>query len=230
MNAALPPAPGWLRRLALTTGDDLPLLSRMPAVTDGRGSAVLVLFDPGEGASGSGRPEASAETGDLRVVLTQRSATLRSHPGQVSFPGGRIDPGDDGPVAAALRETHEEVGIAPTAVEVVGELPQLPLSVTGFTVTPVLGWWPRPRPLEVVDPAEVERVAQVPVAQLVDPANRFTAVHPSHDFAAPAFEVDGLYVWGFTAVVLAEVLDLAGLSQPWDSDRRKTVPERFLRR
>lgn len=229
MNGATPQPPAWLQRLALTTDADLPLLGRMPAVTDGRGSAVLVLFGP-DGPGPASGPEEPPDPARLQIVLTERAATLRSHPGQVSFPGGRIDPGDDGPVGAALRETHEEVGVEPREVEVVGQLPQLPLSVTGFTVTPVLGWWAHPHPLHVVDPAEVGRIAQVPVSQLVDPDNRFTAVHPEREFAAPAFEVDGLYVWGFTAVVLAEVLDLAGLAAPWDSGRRQPVPERYLRR
>lgn len=229
MNGATPRPPAWLRRLALTTAADLALLGRMPAVSDGRGSAVLVLFGP-DGTGPVPGPDEPPDPARLQIVLTERAATLRSHPGQVSFPGGRIDPGDAGPVGAALRETHEEVGIEPDEVEVVGQLPQLPLSVTGFTVTPVLGWWRHPHPLHVVDPAEVGRIAQVPVSHLVDPDNRFTAVHPEREFAAPAFEVDGLYVWGFTAVVLAEVLDLAGLAGPWDSDRRHPVPERYLRR
>ncbi|WP_018157226.1 NUDIX hydrolase [Demetria terragena] len=207
--------PDWLQRVADTAAEDIDLVRRSAHLTGGRESAVLMLFGP----SARG----------VTVVLTERAQTLRQHPGQVSFPGGGVDPTDDGPVAAALREAQEEVGVDPAGVEVVGLLPQLPLSVTGFSVTPVLGWWARPRPVGVVDAAEVERVAVVPIAELLDPAHRFMAVHPAREFAAPAFEVGDLYVWGFTAIVLSEFFDVAGLTVPWNLEDERPVPQRFLR-
>ena len=102
-------------------------------------------------------------------MLTERAHTLRSHPGQVSFPGGRLDPDDDGSVAAALREAEEEVGLDPAGVEVLATFPDVFLAPSQHAVTPVLAWWPAPVPVGVVDRGEVERVLRVPVADLLDP-------------------------------------------------------------
>jgi 8-oxo-dGTP pyrophosphatase MutT (NUDIX family) len=162
------------------------------------------------------------------VVLTERSHDMRSHAGQVSFPGGAVDPADPGPVGAALREAREEVGLDPEGVEVVAELPALYLPPSDFVVTPVLAWWARPMEIDVVDHREVARVIRAPLAELTDPERRFTVTHPS-GYIGPAFDIDGLLVWGFTAGLLAKVLELAGLERDWDKDRREPLPERFLR-
>lgn len=207
------PVPDWLP--ALVAGAHAqPLLPHLPPAS-GRESAVLLLFGPFDDAIGAD------------VVLTERAATLRKHAGQVSFPGGSVDPGDETVAHTALREAREEIGLDPNGVEVVGHLPVLPLSVTGFQVTPVAAWAALPGTIRVVDTAEVARVVRVPLSELVDPANRFTAVHPSRRFDAPGFEVEGLFVWGFTAIVLDLTLRLAGLEQPWDVQRRIDVPERY---
>lgn len=221
MSGPPPAVPGWLRRVADTAHDDIGLVRRTAHLPHGRESAVLMLFGPGE--SDPDRP-----AGGATVILTERAHSLRRHPGQVSFPGGGVDPADAGPVAAALREAQEEVGVDPEAVQVLGELPRLPLSVTGFSVTPILGWWVTPGPVGVVDPGEVERVITMPVDALLDPANRFTAVYPARSFNGPAFEVADVYVWGFTAIVLSEFFDLAGLTLPWDRADERLVPDRFL--
>lgn len=176
-----------------------------------RQAAVLMLYGPHDG-------------GGDDVVLTERTAHLRSHAGQVSFPGGRLDPGDHGPIDAALREAEEEIGLDASGVRVLGQLPELFLSASVSAVTPVLAWWERPRPIFAHSEEEVARVARVPVADLLDPANRFTAVHPS-GYRSPAFEVDGLFVWGFTAALLSATLDLAGLDTgDWDRDLLREVP------
>lgn len=114
----------------------------------------------------------------------ERAGTLRSHAGQPSFPGGALDPEDGdqattGPLRAALREAEEETGLDPRGVQLFGVLPRLYIPVSSFVVTPVLGWWRAPSPVGVVDPGETARVFTVPVADLTDPANRATAVHPS---------------------------------------------------
>ncbi len=198
--------PGWLQPLA----DALPSvrpeqLSRfLPPDTGGRSSAVLVLF--GEGPDG---PD---------LLLIERAHTMRSHAGQPAFPGGAQDPEDDGPVGAALREAGEEVGLDPASVEVIGTLPALWLPPSGFVVHPVLAWWRAPHPVRVVDEAEVAAVVRVPVAELVDPANRLQVTHPS-GWVGPAFRVRGLLVWGLTAGLLDRLLELGALAAGWDRTR-----------
>lgn len=106
---------------------------------------------------------------DGRLILTRRASGLRHHAGQISLPGGKVDPGDDGPLAAALREAHEEIGLPPDQVEILGALPPH-LTVTGFTMTPVLGlidgdFTPVP------EAGEVAEVFDVPLSHIADPAN-----------------------------------------------------------
>lgn len=177
---------------------------------EGRRSAVLMLF--GDGPDG---PD---------VLLTQRASTLRSHAGQVSFPGGRLDPGDAGPAEAALREAQEETGVDPAGVVVAGRFPELYLTPSHHLVTPVLGWWREPSPVGVADPAEVARVERVPVAELLDPANRFT-IPLRNGWRSPGFAARGLFVWGFTAMLLDRLFALAGWERPWDRARLEELPE-----
>ena len=208
--------PDWLRPVARGAADVRPeQLSRfLPPESGGRASAVLILF--GEGADGAG-PE---------LLLMERSSSLRSHAGQPSFPGGALDPQDgdpegDGPLRAALREAEEETGLDPSGVQVFAVLPRLYIPVSGFVVTPVLGWWRRPTPVGAVDLAETARVFTVPVADLADPANRATVAHPS-GYRGPAFLVADALVWGFTAGLIDRILHFAGWERGWD--RSKTVP------
>jgi 8-oxo-dGTP pyrophosphatase MutT (NUDIX family) len=203
--------PGWLEPVAAAARMVRPeQLSRfLPPEGGGRPSAVLILF--GEGEHG---PD---------LLLIERSAALRSHAGQPSFPGGALDPVDgdpegDGPVRAALREAEEETGLDPSGVQVFGVLPRLYIPVSGFTVTPVLGWWREPSPVRVVDPAETARVFRVPVTDLTEPSNRVTVVHPS-GFRGPAFQVGGALVWGFTGGLIDKLLHYAGWERPWDRER-----------
>jgi 8-oxo-dGTP pyrophosphatase MutT (NUDIX family) len=183
-----------------------------------RRAAVLILFGalddvPAE----SGKPLAPA---DLDVLLLERAHTLDDHPGQVAFPGGGIDP-DELPIAAALREAHEETGVDPAGVEVFGELPELALPRGNYLVTPVLGWWASPSPVRVVDYAESAQVFRVPVRDLLDPENRAmaTVTRMNQTFQSPAFTVNGVVVWGFTGMILNELFDQLGWSVPWDRTR-----------
>jgi len=204
--------PEWLRPVADTARTVRPeQLSRfLPPEEGGRESAVLVLF--GEGPDG---PD---------LLLIQRAATVSSHPGQPAFPGGAVDDTDADVVAAALREAEEETGLDPSGVHVFATLPALWLPPSGFVVTPVLAWWRAPSPVAVVDPGEVESVVRVPVAELLDPANRVSVSHPS-GFVGPAFEVRGLLVWGFTAGLLSRLFALCGWERPWDASVLRPVPD-----
>ena len=205
--------PDWLQPLAealpKVRAEDLSKF--LPPESGGRHSAVLILF--GEGPHG---PD---------VLYIERAATLRSHAGQPAFPGGAQDEDDDGPVAAALREAEEEVGLDPAGVEVIGSLPDLFLPPSGFVVTPVIAWWRDPHDVHPVDEGEVAAVARVPLAELADPANRLRVTHPS-GFLGPAFEVGGMLVWGFTAGLTDRLLALGGWERPWDRSRlRELDPE-----
>ncbi len=157
------------------------------------------------------------------ILITQRASTLRSHPGQPSFPGGAIDAGDVSASAAAVREAVEETGVDPGGIDVIGELPTLWLPPSNFHVTPVIAWWRKPTPVSVVNPAEVERVERVPLADFARPENRYR-IRLSSGYLGPAFEVSGMTVWGFTAGVVDRLLHLTGRELPWDRDRMLERP------
>jgi 8-oxo-dGTP pyrophosphatase MutT (NUDIX family) len=186
---------------------EVPLTLRPPA--GGRPAAVLILF--GDGPAG---PD---------LLLIERAADLRKHPGQPAFPGGAIDAEDRGPVAAALREAAEETGVDPAAVQVVAVMPELYIWRSDFRVTPVVGWWHTPGPVAPGDPAEIAAVLRVGVADLASPANRMMIRYPN-GHGGPAFRVSGLIVWGFTALLLDRVLALGGWEQPWDASRLTNLP------
>lgn len=184
-----------------------------------RPAAVLVLF--GALDSVPARHASLAVPADLDVLLVGRSAGLTHHPGQVAFPGGRLDPEDDGPVACALREAREETGLDPAGVQVLGTLGTLAVPVSRHAVTPVLGWWAVSSAVGVVDPDESASVFRAPVADLLDPARRAVVVgsHQGREFRSPAFEVADHVVWGFTAMVLDHLFTELGWAEPWDEGR-----------
>ena len=107
--------------------------------------------------------------GGLTLMLTQRTAHLHDHAGQISFPGGRVDDGDSDRIATALREAEEETGLNPSRVEIIGRLPDYDIP-TGFRVTPIVGWVEPPFELKP-DPFEVADVFEVPLGFFLDPAN-----------------------------------------------------------
>ena len=187
-----------------------------PEDAGARPGAVLMLF--GEGPAG---PD---------VLLTERAHHMRSHPGQISFPGGSVDPTDESPVAAALREAVEETGIDPSGVDVLATLPELWLPPSNFAVTPVLAYWREESWVGVVDPDEVNAVLRVPIAELLDPTHRITVTHPG-GYSSPGFligEEKDLILWGFTAGILNKLFDYVGLTEPWDTTVTRTLPGYML--
>ncbi len=151
--------------------------------------------------------------GGQTVLLTQRTAHLRDHAGQISFPGGRVEPHDVTPMDTALRETEEEIGLSRERVEIVGFLPEYRTG-TGFRVTPVVALVTPPFDLQP-DPFEVAEIFEVPLAFLLDPAN-----HQQHSlhyrgamrnyFAMPYGEY---FIWGATAGMIRSLSERLGLLQ-----------------
>jgi 8-oxo-dGTP pyrophosphatase MutT (NUDIX family) len=194
--------PAWLDpiRSALETIEGSDLTRFLPPEDhDARQSAVLILF--GEGEDG---PD---------LLLTERSHTMRSHPGQVSFPGGGVDPGET-PHEAALREAWEETGLDPAGVELIGELPELWLPPSNNVVTPVVGWWRDPSPVSVKSLEEVHAIYRVPIAELRDPAHRIRVRSPRHPgMIGPGFLIGpekDVILWGFTGGIVARLFQFVG--------------------
>ncbi len=144
----------------------------------------------------------------LTVLFTERAEHLKDHPGQVSFPGGRIEPGDAGPVEAALREAEEEVGLEPRQVAVAGRLDHV-LTVTGFLVTPVVGFVD-PGFQAVADHTEVAEAFEVPLEFLLQEGNLRETYRERLGARIRVYEVDygGHRIWGATASMLVGFLRL----------------------
>jgi len=194
-------------------GGALPDSSGIRRPRGGRRAGVLILF---------------TDESDPRVTIIERATTLRRHAGQVAFPGGAMEPDDGTVVQAALREAEEEVGLDRSLVHVLGELPVAWVPASNYDVTPVIGVWDGGRELWPADPGEVGAVHSLRVSALADPAVRVRGQHPG-GYRGPAFVVGDLFIWGFTAHLLDESLNLAGWARPWDASRIQQVPKRFLR-
>lgn len=168
---------------------------RVPAFPDARQSAVLIALT--DGPSGA------------EVLLTRRSMLLRNHKGEISFPGGRMDPGET-PVETALREAHEEVGLDPSLPRIVGELDHLNTIVSRSYIVPIVSVLPE-RPVLAPRTAEVDRVLWTPIVELT----REGTYHlerwgkPPMDRPLHFFDLDDETVWGATAHMLVELLTAA---------------------
>jgi len=161
---------------------------------DCRQAAVLVLFYPCEG--------------EWRLVLTRRTEALETHKGQISLPGGSLDPGED-VVTAARREAWEELGISPQQIEVLGRLSPLYIPPSGFCIHPVVGYT-GVCPVFTPNPNEVAEVIEAPVSVLRAPTTRCEEVRvvQGADVRVPYYAVGPHKVWGATAMVICELLAL----------------------
>lgn len=185
-----------------------------------RGRRRTPLLLPGdaldEGGAGATPAAVLVPVVDRReptVILTERPKTMRKHPGQISFPGGRIEPGDDGPVAAALREAEEEIGLPPHRVDVIGTADRY-RTITGFEVIPVVGVVPPDLPL-APHPGEVADMFEAPLHFLLDPARQVERTVDWQGRSRTYYEIEweGRRIWGATAAMIVNLsrrLELIG--------------------
>ena len=150
---------------------------------------------------------------DLHVILTERPKSMPTHAGQVAFPGGKVDPADEGPIQAALREAKEEVGVNPTEVEIMGVADRY-VTGTGFRITPVIGLLP-PDFVAVPDPHEVDDVFETPLSFLMNPDNhiRKSTFWQGKNRSYLEMPHNGRYIWGVTAGVLRSLYERLYLEQ-----------------
>ena len=165
------------------------------------------------------------------LLLTERAHHMRSHPGQVSFPGGSIDPGETA-VEAALREAEEETGLDPSGVEVFAELPELWLPPSNFAVTPGARLVARAEPRSASStPTRCTRSTACRSRELLDPAHRITVRHPV-GWVGPGFLIGDdkdVILWGFTAGIISRLFDYLGWTVAWDAAQVRDLPRTCCR-
>jgi 8-oxo-dGTP pyrophosphatase MutT (NUDIX family) len=192
---------GWsLERVRATFSDRASLDGAVAGEGERQAAVLVALFE---------------EDGETRVVLTRRASTLRSHTGEVSFPGGQADPGE-GLVEAALREAWEEIALPPSSVEVIAALGTLRTISSSALITPFVGVLAR-RPTLSASPVEVARLFDVSLAELLVDGVHHSEIWQRDDFEIELqfFDLPGDIVWGATARVLTELLSrLTGVAFP----------------
>lgn len=188
----LPGAPAYARLIPSTR----PGQNRAEEYENGRPSSVLILLFPGS-------------SGELRTVFIQRPTYDGIHSGQISFPGGKAEPEDNNLQQTALRESEEEIGINSTDIEIIGKLSPIFIPPSRFWVTPFVGVLSYP-PQFKADPTEVAGIITVGVDELLNPASisEMPISHMGGLVIVPCFSVQGIGIWGATAMILAEFLEV----------------------
>ena len=223
--------PPWLRAITQRARDGgirrqlSDLSRRRPQLDDAtRPSAVLMLLagDPAyEPTPGTPYPE------DARLLLTHRAPTLRSHSGQMAFPGGRKDPEDATPIDTAVREAQEETVVRPDTMSPLAVLHPILIPRTGNVVSPVLAYWNNPTHVYPASPAEVADVVAIPLEHLADPSTRITVGRQG--WTGPAFWIGDLLLWGFTGGLVDGLLREAGWEKPWNASPVYDLAETLAR-
>ena len=149
------------------------------------------------------------QQGEYHILFTRRTEKVRDHKGQISFPGGAYEEQDGTLVNTALRECTEEIGLAAEAVEVLGELDDMPTVGTGYLISPFVAIIPWPYPLKI-DPWEVREIIEVPISALLDKEclREETAVLDGQPFPSYFYDCKGVIIWGATARILNQFLDI----------------------
>lgn len=180
------------------------------------GSRTRRVVEPGDLIPAAVLIPLVVKAGELFVVFAKRSEAVAHHKGQISFPGGMVETFDGSRPETALRETREEIGLDPRAVEILGELDDTETRATPFVITPVIGMVLEPGPYRV-DGREIERVIEVPLRALLDPTRfreelweRDGKLHPVY-----FYEYGGEVIWGATARILKQLLDLVFPGGRW---------------
>jgi 8-oxo-dGTP pyrophosphatase MutT (NUDIX family) len=164
----------------------------VPPMEDTRPAAVLIPV--------------LAAAPEVRLVFTERTMDLSRHAGEISFPGGLVDPGEE-PAAAALREAEEELGLPPADVELLGALAPVHTRVTGVLIVPFVGLlWTDPR--FTPNAAEIAQVLEFPLRKLAERRREEEFVHEGTVFITDVFEMDGHVIWGATARILRQLLEV----------------------
>lgn len=203
-------APPWLRQLTESSTENSPrkVLGRAD-----REAAVLVLL--------TGDRSAATLPEDAGILITHRSPTMRSHAGQMAFPGGRVDPGDVNAVDCALREAWEETGLGRKSVTPLAQFESAHVRTNKNPVHPVLAYWEQPSTLEATSLEETDDVYVAPISELVDPANRVMVKW--FTYRGPAFRSNGYLIWGFTGAIIDAALRAGGWEQEWDRSSARSL-------
>lgn len=158
-------------------------------------SAVLILLFP--------------VNGKINMCLIRRPSTMKNHAGQIAFPGGKREKEDADLVQTALREAQEEIGVDANTVEVLGRLSAVYVQISDFLITPVVGWL-NEFPEVVIDSSEVDEVIFIPLEDLMDSACKCEKEMETRTgrIKVPGYEINGYFIWGATAMMLAELVDI----------------------
>lgn len=190
LTKPLPGLESQLKMTSMTRGESWEIRE------DHRKSGVLALLYP--------------HLKQAHIVFMERTQDGKVHGGQISFPGGKMEPSDADAKATALREAEEELAIPAHEVQLLGSLTELYIPPSNFMVYPSVGYLPY-RPDFIPAPNEVARVVEIALGELLDPTNLQSLYHPIGDgrkIKAPAYEVRGNVIWGATAMMLSELLDI----------------------